>query len=77
MHEHRVITLTGIGGCGKTRLALAVAAEVGELFEDGACFVELAPVADGERVAEVVTEALGVETILDLELRTPRNATES
>ena len=60
MHEHRVITLTGIGGCGKTRLALAVAAEVSELFEDGACFVELAPVADGERVAEVVTEALGV-----------------
>ena len=41
-------------------LALAVAAEVGELFDDGACFVELAPVADGGRVAEVVTEALGV-----------------
>lgn len=41
MHEHRVITLTGIGGCGKTRLALAVAAEVSDLFEDGACFVEL------------------------------------
>ncbi len=60
MHEHRVITLTGIGGCGKTRLALAVAAEVGELFEDGACFVELAPVADAERVAEVVAESLGV-----------------
>ena len=60
MHEHRLITLTGVGGCGKTRLALAIAAEVGELFEDGVCFVELASVADGARVAEVVTEALGV-----------------
>src|SRR3989442_301185 len=44
---HRLVTLTGTGGAGKTRLSLQAAAELAEAFPDGAWFVGLAPVADG------------------------------
>ena len=44
--EARVVTLTGVGGVGKTRLALQVAAEVLPRFREGAWLVELAPVRD-------------------------------
>ena len=56
----RVVTLTGPGGCGKTRLALRVAAlaEVG--FGDGARLVELAPLTDSALVPASVAQALGV-----------------
>jgi predicted ATPase len=58
--SHRLVTLTGVGGCGKTRLGLAAAAEcVGE-FPDGVFFVELASVADPQRVSEVVAATLGL-----------------
>lgn len=58
--ETRLLTLTGSGGCGKTRLALQVALESIEGFDDGAWFVELAPVTDPDLVAQAVGRALQV-----------------
>ena len=57
----RLTTLTGPGGSGKTRLALQVAADVLDRFEDGACFVELAPVSDVGLVVPTIARALGVQ----------------
>jgi predicted ATPase/DNA-binding CsgD family transcriptional regulator len=58
--ETRLLTLTGSGGSGKTRLALAVASELVEGFEDGVWMIELAPLADSSLVAQAVASALGV-----------------
>src|SRR5207245_7848629 len=55
-----LVTLTGAGGCGKTRLALRVAADVADGFVDGGWLVELAPLADPALVPEAVATALGV-----------------
>ncbi|MFG2356381.1 tetratricopeptide repeat protein [Streptomyces sp. NPDC048521] len=55
-----LLTLTGAGGCGKTRLALAVAARRGDDFRDGACFVDLAGLAEPDLVPEAVAAALGL-----------------
>jgi predicted ATPase/class 3 adenylate cyclase len=59
--EHRMVTLTGVGGVGKTRLALQVAAELLDEFPDGVWLVELAPVGEDARVVETIAAALGVE----------------
>jgi predicted ATPase/DNA-binding CsgD family transcriptional regulator len=56
----RVVTLTGPGGCGKTRLALRVAALAEPGFEDGAWLVELASLTDSALVPATVAETLGV-----------------
>ena len=56
----RVVTLTGPGGCGKTRLALRAAALAAGGFEDGARLVELASLTDPAFVPASVAEALGV-----------------
>jgi predicted ATPase len=59
--EHRVVTLTGVGGVGKTRLALQVAAEQLDAFSEGVWLVELAPLGDASRVIEALAAALSVE----------------
>ncbi len=58
--ESRLVTLTGPGGSGKTRLALEAAAAALALFRDGVWFVSLAVAGDGERVVPLVAAALGV-----------------
>ena len=58
--EARLVTLTGVGGVGKTRLALRAAAVAAAGFADGLCWCELAPVTDPEAVAPAVATALGV-----------------
>jgi predicted ATPase/class 3 adenylate cyclase len=57
---HRSCTITGIGGAGKTRLALQVAAEALAAFPDGVWLADLAGVAAGEDVASAVAAELGV-----------------
>ena len=57
----RVLTLTGPGGTGKTRLSLQVAAEAADGFTDGVFFVELAPVTDAGVVPSRILETLGIQ----------------
>jgi predicted ATPase/class 3 adenylate cyclase len=57
---HRFVTLTGVGGVGKTRLALEVAARLIDEFPDGVWLFELAPVADPAAVPDAVAAVLGV-----------------
>ena len=57
----RLVTLTGPGGAGKTRLALQAAADLLDDFEAGVTFVPLAPVRDPARVMPVVAQALGLQ----------------
>ncbi|MEO8753187.1 MAG: adenylate/guanylate cyclase domain-containing protein, partial [Casimicrobiaceae bacterium] len=59
--QTRLLTLLGIGGLGKSRLSLQVAAEVLDDYPDGVWFVELAPVTDARLVAQVVATVLGVK----------------
>ena len=56
-----LVTLTGVGGVGKTRLALEVASRLDEQFDDGACFCELAPLDDGSAVNHAVAAALRLQ----------------
>src|SRR5579863_3753223 len=56
----RLLTLTGPGGTGKTRLALAAARSTRESFPDGVCWVELAQIEDPEIVGQTVASKLGV-----------------
>src|SRR5262249_32651952 len=58
--EVRLLTLTGTGGVGKTRLALQLASELREDFPDGVCFVSLAPIQDAGLVPLTILQALGL-----------------
>ena len=65
VRAHRLVTLTGVGGSGKTRLALATAADVAAEFSDGVFFVDLAPIADSGRVAGAVSEAMSLRVVIE------------
>jgi non-specific serine/threonine protein kinase len=78
--ETKLLTLTGGGGCGKTRLALRVAADLLVEYPDGVWLVELAPASDPDMVTQLTAKALGIreqpkrpllETLADL-LRSKR-----
>ncbi|MGE5641916.1 MAG: ATP-binding protein, partial [Byssovorax cruenta] len=56
----RLVTLTGSGGTGKTRLSIQVATEILEHFKDGIWFIELAAITDPELVPNAVANTLGV-----------------
>jgi predicted ATPase/class 3 adenylate cyclase len=58
----RLVTLTGPGGTGKTRLALQAAAQLLEQFSDGVWFVNLAPISDPSLVAATIAQALSVRS---------------
>ena len=60
LHEHRLVTLTGVGGVGKTRLASEVAAHLVDDFPDGVWVFELAAVADPGAVPDAVAAVLGI-----------------
>jgi predicted ATPase/class 3 adenylate cyclase len=60
LDDHRLVTLTGPGGAGKTRLALEVAADVLSSFEDGVYFVDLAPISDHAQVPSALAQVLGM-----------------
>ncbi len=58
--EVSLLTLTGAGGAGKTRLALQVAAEMRDAFRDGVFFVPLALIHDASQVVTAIAQALGI-----------------
>ena len=67
--EHRLVTLIGPGGSGKTRLALHVAAGVQQNYPDGAWLIEFAPLSEDLLVAQTVATALGVRESAGLAVR--------
>jgi predicted ATPase/class 3 adenylate cyclase len=60
LQAHRLVTLTGVGGVGKTRLALELAAQVADEFPDGVWVFELASVGDPDTVPDAVASVLGI-----------------
>jgi predicted ATPase/DNA-binding winged helix-turn-helix (wHTH) protein len=60
---HRLVTLTGAGGIGKTRLGLEIARQLLPTFPDGVCLTDLAPVSDGALVPVTVAAALNLTLV--------------
>ncbi|MCX7838060.1 MAG: NB-ARC domain-containing protein [Anaerolineae bacterium] len=60
VQRHRLVTLIGAGGCGKTSLAIQVASQLVNAFRDGVWWVNLATLSDEELVASTIAMALGV-----------------
>ena len=63
LRTDRLVTLTGPGGTGKTRLAVEVAKQLSEDCSEGTFFVPLAPIADHELVAATIAKALGIREV--------------
>jgi len=68
--EVSLLTLTGPGGTGKTRLAMQVAREAAEHFADGVCFVALASISDPRLVAATIAQTLGLQEARGMESMT-------
>ncbi|HEV7711195.1 MAG TPA: LuxR C-terminal-related transcriptional regulator [Asanoa sp.] len=63
LERHRLVTLTGPGGAGKTRLAVQVAAGQSHRYPEGVWWVDLATVSDSTAVAETIAEAVGAPVV--------------
>jgi predicted ATPase/class 3 adenylate cyclase len=61
--KHRLVTVAGSGGIGKTRVALHLGADLIDRFPDGVWFADLAPIADTELVASVIAKAIGLSQV--------------
>jgi len=72
--EVRLLTITGTGGVGKTRLALEAAHALRVNFTDGVCFVPLAPISDHTRVLPAIAQALGLREVAALSLEEQMHA---
>ena len=57
--ETRLLTLTGSGGIGKTRLALRAASELRDDFENGVFFISLAPISSSKHIVQTIAESIG------------------
>ena len=68
LNETRILTLTGIGGSGKTRLALRIAEEAIQSYPEGVYFVDLAPLPEPRLVLETVAAGFGVKEVPDRSL---------
>jgi predicted ATPase/predicted Ser/Thr protein kinase len=68
LRERRLVTLTGAGGSGKTRLALEVAWDLVDGFQDGVWRVELAPLADPALITQTVATVFGLQETANREL---------
>ena len=64
----RLVTLTGAGGSGKTRLALQAATELVDRFQDGVFWVSLAPLTDADLVLPTISETIGAKTELHVHI---------
>ena len=66
--DHRLVTITGVGGVGKTRLAVQLGAELAPEFSGGVWLCELATVGDGDSLAQVIAISLGVAALQGMSL---------
>jgi predicted ATPase/class 3 adenylate cyclase len=61
LEKHRLVTLTGSGGTGKTRLSLQVAADLLDHFQHGIWFIELAPLTNPDLIPQTILSAIGIQ----------------